>query len=88
MATTVLLGITASFVAFCFLKGRPAVGRGWRIALYVLAIIFVGAYIGCHVRFVRTLQIPSQNTEVVVSVGYERSAAAQRAGDVSDGGLF
>src|SRR5580698_1891615 len=72
MVTTGIFVLVATLIVFsCFRKANTRCRAS--LSLYLATVLLVGAYIAFHVRFVKTIPIRSQNTEVSVSVGYERT---------------
>jgi hypothetical protein len=67
------LGLAVTFLVF-FQQGSTKfeVMRMIKIDFF-LALVFLGAYVGVHQRFVRTIAVPSTSGELYVSVGYERT---------------
>jgi hypothetical protein len=74
---TVVLALATTY--FAFFSRAPLPNRtGKRIpAAIVFAFICLCVYIGLFLRFVRTIDIPSKNISVQVSVGYERTEFAK-----------
>ncbi len=73
---TVSFAILATYVVF-FLGSRN-VPRKIVIAAS-LALLFFVVFLGLSLRLVRTVDIPSRNTAVAVSVGFERSTFAKNS---------
>jgi hypothetical protein len=80
---TVALGLATTYFAFFARATLPSRNRRRVATGLVLAFICLCLYIGLFLRFVRNIDIPSRNTSVQVSVGYERSDFAKTnfAGD-------
>lgn len=72
-AFVLLLGLAVTFLVFLQQgSARLAVTRMIKVC-FLLAVVFFGAYLGLHLRFVRTITVPSTHEELNVSVGYERT---------------
>jgi hypothetical protein len=70
------LAVAVTYAAY-FSRGVSAKARARGIAGFVAAsALFLVFYLGLNYRFVRRIDVPSRNTSVLVSVGYERTEFA------------
>jgi hypothetical protein len=73
----VLLALAANFVAYFAQSASLEGDRKRIITASAIAALFVFVYLGLFFRFARTVDIPTRNTSVLVSVGYQRTDFAK-----------
>jgi hypothetical protein len=73
---TFVLALAMTYVAFFAQPKRNERNRRNIVVAILMALIPLFLYVGLSLRFVRTIEIPSTNTSVQVSVGYERTKFA------------
>lgn len=73
-AFVLLFGLAVTYLVFFLCRDSTTltVHRAIR-ACFLLAVIFFCFYFGLHMRFVRSIPVPSTHGEVNVSVGYTRT---------------
>lgn len=81
---TIAVAAAATYIVFEKFRASQKARTTPVVALFLAGVLLLISYIGLHIKFVRTVPIPSQKGEVVVSVGYERTDFAKKLGDVSD----
>src|SRR5271156_1443657 len=75
---TVVFALFSTYVAYFICNDDPQKARTWvRNAFIVCFMVFL-LYLGCFIRFVRTVEIPTRSTSISVSVGFERSDFAKQ----------
>jgi hypothetical protein len=84
-AFVVLLGVAATFLVYlCQASTKAALQRTMKICIVVAALSF-SIFFGLHLRFVRSIDVPSTHGELNVSVGYARTNFANETfGNASD----
>ena len=73
----VILCVAMTFLAFFSRASEAHTNRGRIVAAIVLAVFFLFGYICLFSMFVRTVDIPTMNSAVQVTVGYERTDFAK-----------
>lgn len=76
LAATFLFLIMVTFGAFVYCEPARQVRRSKIVAMMLGFLVGIVALIGMYGRFVRKIDIPSINQEVIVSVGYQRTRFA------------
>ena len=81
----IVMAMGSTYLAFFLFSKRNKTDHKWPASLLLGAMVSIFVYIGLYSRFVRTIEIPTLNKSVTVSVGYERTEFANRNfGSVSD----
>ena len=74
---TFVFAWASTYFAFFARAGSLSGDRKRIVAAMVFAFVFLCVYFGIFLRFVRTIEIPTKNISVQVSVGYERTDFAK-----------
>jgi hypothetical protein len=74
---TVVLAVAATYFAFFVSATPPARNRRRLASAMVLTFLSICLYLAFFLAFVRKIDIPSKNTSVHVSVGWERTEFAK-----------
>lgn len=82
---TIVFAVACTYMLFFARIGFPkSTGKSISTAIAAALLSFV-LYLGLFLAFVRTIEIPSRDTAVQVSIGYARSEFARATfGDASD----
>jgi|ERR1700678_3084328 hypothetical protein len=75
---TVAFALFSTYVSYFICNEDAQKARKWVRNAFIFGFIVFLLYLGCFIRFIRTVEIPTRSTSISVSVGFERSDFAKR----------
>lgn len=82
---TIAFGILATYIVFVFCGSSSRNLHAWPpVVLYLAAALSFCLLMGLYIRFVRVVPIPSEKTEVTVSIGYDRTPFVSSSQDLTN----